>query len=149
MVNERGKEKMKAKTLIKNVGCLMVFLMLFTITVNANTTTLWRHSPYTYVTSYHPSGYFSDYYKGVASVKGTDRVVKNNKIYGFAWTQIIYDVQGRVSSKTAASTNNSDSVQRKVILEEYDEWNAGTETNAYYDYGLRWIADILSIKDEI
>lgn len=113
-------------------------IFLWTLSTSASTSMLFYHSEHTYVSSYHPDNYFADEYVGTASVRGTDRVVRNQETYGFAWTRITYDVQGEVSSKTAISGSNTDNVTRKVTLTVYDKWNFGTKTKAYYSVGYRW-----------
>jgi hypothetical protein len=138
---------MKVTVLLKTIVCSICFLMLFSVTVSAKTTTLWRHSKYTYVTSYHPDDYLSDYYKGTASVKGTDRLSQGNYTYSFAWTQITYDVQGDIRSKKAVSQSSFDNVQRKAILEARDKWNNGPKTKALYNYSLRKVGN-MSVEDE-
>lgn len=132
---------MKVKSMLKVIIVLMCLLILPNDVVNGKTTTLWRHSSYTYVTSYHPANYFSDYYKGIASVRGLDRIARGNRYYGMAWTRITYDIQGNVSSKTAKSTSNSDKTRRQVVLEAYDKWNVGSKTKALYNYGTRDLPD--------
>ncbi len=133
---------MKVKTLTKLIVLSILSLMIFTTSVSAATTTLFRHSASTYVTSYHPDDYFSDYYKGIASVRGADRTVSGSATYSFAWTRITYDVQGSVSSETAYSSSSTDSTTRKKTLEVYDQWDTGSETRAYYNYGLRYVSNM-------
>ncbi|MCM3741607.1 hypothetical protein M3210_15240 [Oceanobacillus luteolus] len=137
---------MKGK-LFRTIVLSLCLLALFVTSVSASTTTLWRHSSNTYVTSYHPDNYFSDYYKGTASVIGTDRISQGNHTYSFAWTRITYDVQGDVSSKTANSRSSTDNVRRSTILEVYDKWNNGSKTKAYYNYGLRLYGSMSVVEE--
>ncbi|MFM1538402.1 hypothetical protein [Helcococcus bovis] len=95
---------------------------------------LWKATSTTYVKSEHPDGYFSDTYYGTASVRGADRVKRNNMIYYYDWTQITYDVQGDIYKTRADSygKNNPNQIIREITVK--DKWNLGPKTKVYYNY---------------
>lgn len=113
--------KVKIKIVINSI----MFVMLFSVVANAKTTTLFKHSDNTYVTSSHPDDYFADTYKGVASVIGTDRKSVGDKTYSFAWTEITYDVQGSIFSERAHSEGHYDKKTKTKTLNVKDKWNNG------------------------
>lgn len=125
------------KKILFSVMIVMVFSILTTSSIFAGTTYLWKHSADTYVSSYHPDNYFADSYKGVASVKGTDRTLNSDgRNAYFKWVKISYDVQGEISERIAYSQGKNSSKVVKETITVKDKWNAGPKTRAYYSYGL-------------
>lgn len=125
------------KKITFSIMIIFVLSILTTSSIFAGTTYLWKHSAYTYVSSYHPDNYWADTYTGVASVKGTDRTLNSDSRNAyFKWVKISYDVQGDIYQKTAFSQGKNSSKVVKVTLIAKDKWNDGPKTRAYYSYGL-------------
>lgn len=77
----------------KYIGILTLALLLILEPISlAEVTMLWKATSTTYVRYEYPDPYWSDVYYGTASVREADRVKKNNMIYYYDWTQIIYDL---------------------------------------------------------
>lgn len=109
------------KKILFSVMIITVFSILTTSSIFAGTTYLWKHSADTYVSSYHPDNFLADTYKGVASVKGTDRTLNSDSrnVY-FKWVKISYDVQGDIYEKIAYSQgkNRSNVVKETITVKD-------------------------------
>ena len=125
------------KKILFTVMIITMFSILTTSSIFAGTTYLWKHSADTYVSSYHPDNFLADTYKGVASVKGTDRTLNSDSRNAyFKWVKISYDVQGTIYEKIAYSQGKNSSKVVKETITVKDKWNEGPKTRAYYSYGL-------------
>lgn len=113
------------------IALLFTFILIFGGVSYAKVTTLWRVTSTTYVTSEHADDYLADTYYGTASVRGADRVKKNNMIYYYNWTRIVYDVQGEIYSTTAPSYGKDHPNQVIRTITVKDKWNDGPKTIAY------------------